>query len=214
MVQIKFSIEPLKEPKGFIKLPLINLFTKAEEFLICLPIVLYSNASILSQLFSIISFALLVDCRLYPFSSSDLFPADVGSEYETSAQFYVFVGVITFIVSFCTLVVYLLLVDSLNNIYWLCEFGYQCLWCFFWLVAASNWAARANDSVLETVKFCPTESTASVVFGYICWLLTAANAYYVFKETSLHKEPHKEAAARNEKELEGVSGSNSNAVSV
>eukprot|EP00126_Sphaerothecum_destruens_P007106 Sdes_comp19689_c0_seq1m11582 len=62
---------------------------------------------------SLVSFALLASCSEYPFSSV-LF----GSSVQTSAEFYVAMGVITFVFCLVDIALYATILHLFNNLYW------------------------------------------------------------------------------------------------
>eukprot|EP00126_Sphaerothecum_destruens_P007109 Sdes_comp19689_c0_seq4m11585 len=106
---------------------------------------------------SLVSFALLASCSEYPFSSV-LF----GSSVQTSAEFYVAMGVITFVFCLVDIALYATILHLFNNLYWKIEFFYNILWSFLWLIAASVWAAKRLDTG-SISRSCSQKSDASLV---------------------------------------------------
>ncbi|XP_012814213.2 synaptophysin-like protein 1 isoform X1 [Xenopus tropicalis] len=131
-------------------------------------------------------------------------------DFSAPAQFYVSIGVFAFLYCMAALVFYLgfmqLYRDSQK--FPLCDFFITVFFALMWLVSSSAWAKGLTDIKASTSPqgiaqyTCPTgykclpgqEShmgslNISVAFGFLNLILWAGNAWFVYKETSLHTPP-------------------------
>jgi len=150
--------------------------------------------------------------------------AKIEGDFSPSAQWFVSVGVFSFLLSLASMVFYVLFESSYRlsheRIITIGDFAITCLFTFFWLTAASAWAKAANDlkhftsqdylvklppfdEVCTKPEFCRTSQlasskmSASVAFGFLNMFLWASNIWFVYKESPLHPEPNKGVESGN-----------------
>ncbi|XP_051020403.1 synaptophysin-like protein 1 [Acomys russatus] len=138
-------------------------------------------------------------------------------DYSSSAQFYVTFAVFVFL--YCTAA--LLLYVGYTNLYResrklpLIDFIVTVVATFLWLVSASAWAKALTDIKIATghsiiKKLDPCQSlgvtcqfvsvtsmgslNVSVIFGFLNMILWGGNAWFVYKETSLHSPSNTSAS--------------------
>uniref|UniRef100_W5NC24 Synaptophysin n=2 Tax=Lepisosteus oculatus TaxID=7918 RepID=W5NC24_LEPOC len=128
-------------------------------------------------------------------------------DYSSSAQFFVTIGVFSFLYSLGALVVYFFFQERYreNNKGPMIDFVVTCVFAFMWLVSSAAWAKGLSDvktatdpeRVITLIKACeepgnrckelhdPVTSglNTSVVFGFLNLILWAGNLWFVFKET-------------------------------
>ncbi|KAJ8259593.1 hypothetical protein GJAV_G00171210 [Gymnothorax javanicus] len=127
--------------------------------------------------------------------------------YTSSAEFFVTIGVFSFLYSMAALSVYLFFLEKYreNNTGAQIDFGVTCLFTFMWLVSAAAWAkglsdvktATDPDKIITLIPACEERETrcrevrapivsglnTSVAFGFLNLILWAGNLWFVFKET-------------------------------
>ncbi|XP_048781918.1 LOW QUALITY PROTEIN: synaptophysin-like protein 2 [Lagopus muta] len=142
-------------------------------------------------------------------------------DFSAPAEFFVTLGVFSFLYTMAALVLYLrfhsLYADNKKLPF--TDFCVTICFAFFWLVAAAAWgkglsdvkAATRPSSLIAAMSVCQGQDVVcnagatpamglaniSVLFGFINFLLWAGNCWFVFKETTWHTkaEPHGDSAA-------------------
>ncbi|XP_066210094.1 synaptophysin-like protein 1 [Saccopteryx leptura] len=138
-------------------------------------------------------------------------------DYSSSAQFYVTFAVFVFL--YC--IVALLLYVGYTNLYRdnqklpMADFVVTLVATFLWLVSTSAWAKALTDikvatghSIVQELAPCKTQEVmcyfgsvtgmgslnVSVIFGFLNLILWGGNAWFVYKETSLHSPSNTSAS--------------------
>ncbi|XP_064161901.1 synaptophysin-like [Anguilla rostrata] len=128
-------------------------------------------------------------------------------DYSSSAEFFVTIGVFSFLYSMAALAVYLFCLEKyrLNCKGAQIDFVVTCVFTFMWLVSSAAWAKGLSDvktatdpeRVVTLISACEQEENrcreihdpvvsglnTSVVFGFLNLILWAGNLWFVFKET-------------------------------
>ncbi|XP_059806325.1 synaptophysin-like protein 2 isoform X1 [Hypanus sabinus] len=135
----------------------------------------------------------------------------LNGDFSSSSEFFVTIGVFTFMYCVAALLVYV----GYQNLYQqnkylpLADFAVTALFAFLWLVSSSAWAQglsdvkyASNPSVLiGNVDTCQRQDVvctpaalprmgrlnASVIFGFMNFILWSGNSWFAYKETSWHK---------------------------
>ncbi|GAU93413.1 hypothetical protein RvY_05360 [Ramazzottius varieornatus] len=157
------------------------------------------------------------DVRVHPCSLTNNELEPLGGSHRSSAQFFVAVGVLTFLYCLGALLLYIFL-DKLyrtrENIP-LADFILTIMFAFFWLVASSAWAhgvtgvkaatdpnyvvSRLADRGSDKVgcTSCQPGSypnyanlNISVIFGFLNFFIWAGNVWFLYKETPWYKASH------------------------
>ncbi|XP_061696129.1 synaptophysin-like [Syngnathoides biaculeatus] len=143
-------------------------------------------------------------------------------DYSSSAEFFVTIGVFSFLYATAALSVYVFFFDKYkeNNKGPLVDLGVSAVFAFMWLVSSAAWAkglsdvkrATDPDQVITLISACDAEENrcrevhdpvvsglnTSVAFGFINLVLWVGNLWFVFKETGIIA-PFMRAPATQEK---------------
>ncbi|XP_061841474.1 synaptophysin-like [Nerophis lumbriciformis] len=130
-------------------------------------------------------------------------------DYSSSAEFFVTIGVLSFLYVTAALAIYVFFLDKYkeNNKGPLLDLGVTAVMTFMWLVSSAAWAkglsdvktATDPDRVITLISACEGEENrcrevhdpvmsglnTSVAFGFINLVLWAGNLWFVFKETGI-----------------------------
>ncbi|OQV24265.1 putative Synaptophysin [Hypsibius exemplaris] len=144
----------------------------------------------------------------------------LGGSYASSAEFFVAVGVLTFLYCLAALLLYIFLDklyrsrDSVST----GDFIITVVVAFLWLVASSAWAhgvsgvksatngvdlvSRLNEYKSDTGAACASCLPAgepnyanlniSVLFGFLNFFIWSGNVWFLYKETAWYKNAHPE----------------------
>ncbi|XP_010632354.1 synaptophysin-like protein 1 isoform X2 [Fukomys damarensis] len=138
-------------------------------------------------------------------------------DYSSSAQFYVTFAVFVFLYCIAALLLYV----GYTNLYRdshklpMIDFVITVVATFLWLVSTSAWAKALTDikvatspRIVQELLPCKQSSTechfgsvtsmgslnVSVIFGFLNMILWGGNAWFVYKETSLHSPSNTSAS--------------------
>ncbi|XP_031211705.1 synaptophysin-like protein 1 isoform X2 [Mastomys coucha] len=148
-------------------------------------------------------------------------------DYSSSAQFYVTFAVFVFLYCIAALVLYVGYMKFYRDSRKLpmIDFIVTLVATFLWLVSSSAWAKALTDikiatghRIIEELDPCKSVVTChfvsvtsmgslnvSVIFGFLNMILWGGNAWFVYKETSLHS-PSNTSASQNQGGVPPTSG--------
>lgn len=144
-------------------------------------------------------------------------------DLSSSAQWFVTVGVFSFLLSLASIVFYVAYESSFRlsheRLVTIGDFVATVIFAFLWLTAASAWAWGTNQIKTLTDfdyvskispysvqcqitgvncrnqgSFQSSKLSASVAFGFLNLFLWISNVWFVYKESPFHPEPNKEMA--------------------
>ena len=222
---ISFSMEPLKEPRGFIKIIqwILSIFAFATTTGVDTIISFHANcvngnSTYISPTESIqvaYPFDLHNEYFMASICNASTGPAKQVALLEgakSSAEFYVFVGVIVFLYCLAALVLYLLFdeVYRSNTNISTADFIISVVLTLFWLIGSSAWAqgivnlkyytdfaecgqwdnvddCQKPNSCLQTVFPDFASLNVSVIFGFLNMVVWAGNLWFLYKETPWFK---------------------------
>ncbi|CAI9554891.1 unnamed protein product [Staurois parvus] len=144
----------------------------------------------------------------------------LSGDFSAPAEFFVTLSVFAFLYSMLALAIYLIFHERYTQIRRVpvVDFCITGGFAFLWLVAASAWGKGLTDvklathpsSLLSSMPVCQMEKATcsasiapffglaniSVLFGFLNFVIWAANVWFVFKETAWNKQsPNKEESA-------------------
>ncbi|XP_077385783.1 synaptophysin-like protein 2a [Festucalex cinctus] len=211
-----FSLDlgPLKEPIGFIRVLewVFTIFAFAttggysgtSHFIVKCPEAVETH-----DVKPVFGYPFRLSAYPYEIPSCGDTPANhtfLQGDFSSSAEFFVCVGVFGFLYCTATLILYL----GYQHVYRqttrgpLIDLVVTAAFAFLWLVSSSAWGkgltdvkwATNPDHLVENCTYCQAGEfpsmgrlNASVIFGFLNLILWAGNCWFIYKETSFHKDP-------------------------
>ncbi|XP_054448606.1 synaptophysin-like protein 1 [Pteronotus mesoamericanus] len=147
-------------------------------------------------------------------------------DYSSSAQFYVMFAVFVFLYCIAALLLYVGCINLYrdNRKLPMIDFIVTLIATFLWLVSTSAWAKALTDikiatghNIVQELGPCKNVTcyfgsvtsmgslNVSVIFGFLNMILWGGNAWFVYKETSLHG-PSNTSASHNQGGISPPSG--------
>jgi len=224
-MEVTFSIESLKEPRGFIRVleVILSIFafatTTGHSSSIALQVMCDSVANSTVKGSKIVNFDfhysydLEESCIPTPVCSPPTGQFCLLDGSESSAQFYVFVGVIVFLYCLATLGLYVFFDEFYrrNSRVILMDFLVSAVLTFFWLVGSCAWATGVTDvkmytdfdegSIYDGIPDCAGKNhfcqpyqegnyaslNVSLIFGFLNFMVWIGNLWFLYKETQWFK---------------------------
>ncbi|XP_076448378.1 synaptophysin-like isoform X2 [Babylonia areolata] len=229
-VMSNFNASVLKEPRGFLKLIqfVLSIFAFATT-------TSFSSSSSFKVTCNTTAVESVSFEYGYPFDLEDVCinkpvcnktvknyePVCLLAGAKSSAEFYVFVGVIVMLYSLAALVLYIFFDDLYrkNNLIIVGDFVASIVLTLLWLISSSAWAAGLSDvkeytdpkegGFFDVKRFpecnpgnkCEVTSVgnygslnASVIFGFLNMLVWVGNLWFLYKETTWFKVQSKPPA--------------------
>ncbi|XP_062607796.1 synaptophysin-like [Saccostrea cucullata] len=216
-----FSIEPLKEPKGFIKVIqwILAIFAFATTTSVNTNLQITANKcpgggkAIIESVQISYPFDLEKEYFTTPFCNRSSDGSNVTTVFllegsKSSAEFYVFFGVMVFLYCMAALVVYLFFEELYrrSNVWAIVDFVISAVITLLWLIASSAWAQGLvnlkyytdfkDSGMFERLPECKAgvgcvqtatpnfgSLNASVIFGFLNMVVWAGNLWFLYKET-------------------------------
>ncbi|GCC37199.1 synaptophysin-like protein 2 [Chiloscyllium punctatum] len=132
-------------------------------------------------------------------------------DFSSPPEFFVTIGVFTFLYCTAALVIYVgyQSLYQQNKYLPIADFVVTALFAFLWLVSSSAWAQGLSDvknatkptAIIHPISACQGKTVvctpgavppmgrlnASVIFGFMNFILWSGNSWFAFKETAWHK---------------------------
>ncbi|CAL1536583.1 unnamed protein product [Lymnaea stagnalis] len=213
-VSSAFNAGVLKEPRGFIKIL---------EFVLSIFAFATTTSHKSSTTFSVVCNGTLPAQTVsfsysYPYDLEDVcFVACEKSQCllsgsKSSAEFYVFVGVIVFLYCLGALVLYIFFDDQYrrNTRIVIVDFVISVVLTLLWIIGSSAWASGVSDvktytdpqegGLFEAIESCKTSNACntislgnfaslnvSIIFGFLNFVVWVGNLWFLYKETPWFK---------------------------
>lgn len=217
MIRDNLKIDALKEPRGFIRVlqfvlailafaTTTSLSTSSEIRYHCKN----DNSDTVARVKISYPFDLTTNSwPLTPCYANDTRQGGPFGNFSGASQFYVFVGVMAFLISLGSVIVYTFLSDRYeeNRRFPLIDLIVTAIWCLLWLIASSAWADKftklrhysdpdvisGNPKHFNCVGHCEITGKAegnfaklyvSMIFGFLNVFVWGFNCWFLYKETS------------------------------
>ncbi|CAF1041744.1 unnamed protein product [Adineta steineri] len=132
-----------------------------------------------------------------------------GNDPESAAEFFVFTGSTSLILSLAFILLYVFMHEQYINkdLYPVIDFTITLIWTIFWIAGSSAWAQAVTsirtqtawENIRQRSGLCLTTPCSysvsgnyaniivSVIFGYLNFILWAGSTWFIFKETRFFK---------------------------